>query len=409
MRLSRLGLALLTALLTGCAAQEAGEPATMAERTLTPVAFTALPGWRGNPDMLPALESLQRGCRVIAVMPEDQKLGGAGLAARLGGQAGQWRGVCAAARAVPPGDSTAAAGFFEAYFVPYRVSMTTKFSGYFEPVYDGSETRLPGYEVPVYGKPRDLVSVAAGKFGDPAGQPMVGRLRYQKLVPYYSRAAIMDGAISGQAPVVAWLRSPIDAYMMQIQGAGRLRLPDGSMIELRFDGTNGRPYVPIGKLMVARGLLPPGDVSARTISAWLKAHPAQVPSLMDANPNYVFFKRVYDVPPHLGAPGALDAPLTPGASIAVAGTAIPLGTPVYVSVAGGPAVGLIQRVMVAQDIDAGAHGLDAAEIFTGIGRTAAGEAAAIAGPGQIYVLLPRPIQPARTASVHSPSAMKAMP
>ncbi len=363
--------------------------------------------------MITALQSFARSCQVLSVMPEDQALGGSGLPARLAGQAGSWRAVCAAGRRVPPGDAMAATRFFETYFAAYRVTASTQFSGYFEPVYDGSETRLPGYAVPVYGKPRDLVSVAAQKFGA-AANPLIGRLRYQKLVPYYTRAEINHGAISGQAPVVAWLRDPVDAYMMQIQGAGRLQLPDGTMIELGFDGTNGRAYVPIGKLMVARGLLPPGDVSAQSISAWLKAHPGQAASLMEANANYVFFKRIYDAPDKLGAPGALGAPLTPGASIAIAGKAAPLGTPLYVSLipsnlapsnlapsnlAAAPDPGRIDRVMVAQDIDAGAQDFAAAEIFTGIGGIAAQQTAGIHGQGQLYVLLPRPIRTAAKTSL----------
>jgi membrane-bound lytic murein transglycosylase A len=402
---------LLLIMLAGCAVPGPDQPESPAGTGLAPVAFATLPGWTANITMVTALQSFVRSCRVISVMPEDQILGGSGLTARLSGQAGSWRQVCAAGRMVPPGNAAAATGFFETYFAPYRVSAATKFSGYFEPVYDGSETRLPGYDVPVYGKPRDLVSVAAHKFGTVVSKPVIGRLRYQKLVPYYTRAQIDGGAISGQAPVVAWLRNRVDAYMMQVQGAGRLLLPDGTMIELGFDGTNGRTYVPIGKLMVARHLLAADDVNAQSISAWLKTHPSQAASVMDANRNYVFFKRVYDVPQHLGAPGALGVPLTPGASIAVADKAVPLGMPLYVSFVAPRNPRLrhhdpIDRIMVAQDIDAGAHDFSAAEIFTGIGGIAAAQAAGIAGYGQVYVLLPRP---ARTAAVQSQPAAKATP
>ncbi|HET9147333.1 MAG TPA: murein transglycosylase A [Acetobacteraceae bacterium] len=381
-------LALLPALLSACAQYPQQAPT---KAGLAPVAFSSLPGWNGQ-GAANALRAFVRGCRAIEIMPEDQKLGGSGLAARMGGQAGQWRPVCAVARAVPEGDA-AAVRFFQAYFIPYQAPEATSLSGYFEPVYDASEVKLPGYDVPVYGRPGDLVSVAGSRFGDKSAAPMVGRLRYQKLVPYFSRAEIEDGSISGKAPVIAWLKNPVDAYMMQIQGAGRLRLPDGSTIELGFDGTNGRRYVPIGKLMVERGLLPPGDVSAPSISAWLKAHPEQARGIMDANPNYVFFKRIYDAPDDLGAPGALGVPLTPGISIAVA-KAIPLGTPVYVAT-DAPA---FDRLTVAQDIDASAHGFGGADIFFGIGRQAAAQAAAMKREGRLYVLLPRPIVYARSAA-----------
>lgn len=403
--------ALLPALLAGCA-QYAGRGAAVGGNgNPVPVAFNTLPGWSDH-GAAEALDSFVRGCRVIEVMPEDQKLGGTGIAAKQAGQAGQWRRVCAVARAVPGNDAPAAAQFFQTYFVPYQVTGATKFSGYFEPVYDGSEVRLPGYDVPVYGRPRDLVTVAASRFGGAStAPPVVGRLRYQKLVPYYSRTSIENGAISDQAPVVAWLKSPVDAYMMQIQGSGRLLLPDGSTIELGFDGTNGLSYIPIGKLMIERGLLPAGGVSAQSISAWLKAHPDQAGGIMDSNPNYVFFKQIYGVPDNLGAPGALGVPLTPGRSIAVANTAVPLGAPVYVATKFAGVKGqAFDRLTVAQDIDASAHDFSAADIFFGIGPAAAARASGMGQTGRMYVLLPRPIVYAQTpASQQHQAPAKAAP
>lgn len=338
------------------------------------------------------LASFRQSCRAIAVMPVDQSLGGtgvgAGVAGSLGGKAGMWRGVCAAARAVAPDDAAAAQTFFQTYLVPYQVASPTRITGYFEPVYAGSEVRLPGYDVPLYGKPRNLVKASLTAFKDATGkQRIVGRLRYGTLVPYYSRARIAGGAIAHQAHVIAWLRNPVDAYMMQIQGAARLRLPDGTLIDLGFDGTNGRGYTPIGKLMVAKHDLAANDVSIQSITAWLHAHPRQGMALMDANKNYVFFKRVRGVPDGLGTPGALGVPLTPEASLAVDEKTIPLGAPVFV------ATPTLDRMTVAQDIDVGAHGTAAAQLFTGIGHNAAQLAGGLDADGRIFVLLPRPIAP----------------
>jgi membrane-bound lytic murein transglycosylase A len=374
-------------LLAGCAMPPGG--ALQADHAgLTPVPYTKLPGWSVDAAVA-GLPSFQRSCKVISVMPVDQTLGGSGAAGALGGKAGQWRAACAAAEAVPPDDAAAAQRFFETWLSPYAASGTTRITGYYEPVYPGSEIRERGYDVPIYGRPRNLVNANLSAFRDASGKRrIVGRLRYGTMVPYYTRAQIEGGEISRQAKVVAWVKNPVDAYMIQLQGAARLRLPDGTLIDLGFDGTNGRTYTPIGKLMVEKGYLKPDQVSITSIRAWLLAHPVEARGLMDANKNYVFFKRIRGVPDDLGTPGALDVPLAPEGSIAVDEKVIPLGAPVYV------ATKSFARLTTAQDIDVGAHGTSAAQIFFGIGNKAAARASAEDGTGHMFILLPR--QPAAT-------------
>lgn len=390
LRVALLPVLLAPALLAGCIMQRPDTGANApGSAGLSPVAFTALPGW--SPETAETgLASFMRSCASISVMPEDQTLGGDGIAASLAGKAGQWRGVCAAARAVPPGDAAAAQTFFQTDFVPYEAATATRVTGYFEPVYAGSELRLRGYDIPLYGKPDNLLRTS---FSDAAGHDYsVGRLNNGQMVPYYTRAQIERGAIAGNAKPVAWLRDPVDAYMVQVQGSARLRLPDGTMIDLGFDGTNGRAYTPIGKLMVQKGYLPANDLSIQTISAWLRAHPAEAATLLDGNENYVFMKRLLNVPDGLGAPGALGVPLTPEGSIAVDEKAIPLGAPVFV------ATKTMDRLTVAQDIDVSARGASAAQVFFGIGRNAATLAGSTDEAGRMFVLLPRPGVPAPAAS-----------
>ncbi len=369
-------------LLAGCALPRPGGPDTAAGG-LSRVAYSALPGWNVD-EAVAGLPAFQRSCKVISVMPVDQALGGAGLADTLGGKAGDWRDACAAAESVPPDDAAAAQSFFQTWLVPYAASGTTRITGYYEPVYPGSEIRERGYVVPIYARPRDLVDANLAAFRDTTGKRrIVGRLRYGTMVPYYSRAEIEGGAIRRLAKVVAWVKNPVDAYMIQLQGAARLRLPDGTLIDLGFDGTNGRVYTPIGKLMVEKGYLKPDQVSIASIRAWLLAHPTAARGLMDANKNYVFFKRISGVPDGLGTPGALGVPLSPEGSAAVDAKTIPLGAPVFI------ATKTLARLTTAQDVDVGAHGTSALQVFFGLGSEAAARASAEAETGRIFVFLPR--------------------
>lgn len=384
---ARSALAILAVLgLAGCQLPQAQTGAN-APSGFHPTRFTALPGWSAAQAQA-GLHAFQRSCAALSVLPEDQKLGGTGLGMPTINQAGAWRPACAAAKAVPPGNPAAAETFFTRYFTPYASNAPTRLTGYFEPSFKGSEIPLAGYDFPVYGKPDDLVTINLGGFKPTLrGQRLTGRLRLQKLVPYYSRAAINNGALSRSGHAVGWLRSAANAYLLQLQGFGRMRLPDGTLVDLAFDGTNGRHYTPIGKILAAKGDLPANDLSVQSIITWLQAHPQQAPAMMNQNRNYVFFKRIKNIPHNLGAPGALGVPLTKRHSIAVAAGSIPLGAPVYVTAPG------FARLTAAQDIDIAAKGADAAQIFFGVGANAETQAGAFLQTGQIYVLLPRPISP----------------
>ncbi len=300
-------------------------------------------------------------------MPADQSLGGIGLAARRAGEAGLWDNACNAAKAVAPGDKAAAQAYFAAYFSAYRIAETALITGYFEPEYAGSKNKAPGYEVPLYARPADpeLVDLP--------------------------RAAIDDGALDKKTPVTAYLADPVNAFMLQIQGAGRISLPNGEVLRVGFDGQNGQPYTPIGRVMVADGDLTPGNVSYQTISQWLEAHPDQAQAIMEQNARYVYMRPLGGIPDELGAPGSLGVPLTPLRSLAVDSADIPLGVPVYLATINPLTAAALDELTVAQDTGGGIQGAQAADLFAGSGAQAEGLAGHMQQPGSLFLLLPRPV------------------
>ena len=357
--------AALLAVLAGCArpalqvAQPPGAPA------LTPVAISQLPGWQAD-DTASALAAFVRGCKAIQVMPADRNLGGIGLSGQNAGQAGQWLTACAAAQAVPPDDEAAAKNFFERSFVAYRITGNALITGYFEPEYPGSKNLAPGYRVPLYAKPAD---------------PSLAML---------PRAAIDDGVLYRQAPVTAYLADPVDLFMLQIQGSGRILLPGGKTLRVGFDGQNGQPYTPVGRILVAEGYMQPSQVSFQAVSAWLKANPDKARAIMEQNARYVFMRPLGPLPDDQGAPGTLGVPLTAGRSLAVDQADVPLGMPVFV-VTTDPSTGApLDRLTVAQDTGGGIHGFQAADLFFGAGGAAEAVAGRMRQSGTLYLLLPRP-------------------
>jgi membrane-bound lytic murein transglycosylase A len=354
------------AALAGCApsgpvlvSQPPGAPPLVA------VAITALPGWASD-DTAAALAAFVRGCKAIALMPGDQILGGIGLSQQTAGQAGLWQNTCAVAENVPPGNEEVSKSFFESYFNAYQIDEQALITGYFEPEFPGSKNLAPGYKVPLYAKPAD---------------PDLAAL---------TRAEIDSGALYRQAPVTAYLSDPVDAFMLQIQGSGRILLPNGDILRVGFDGQNGQPYTPIGRILVQNGDLPANGVSYQTISAWLKANPAQAQSIMEQNTRYVYLRPLGPLPDDQGAPGALGVPVTAGRTLAVDQSVIPLNLPVFVATTDPVTNAPLDRLTIAQDTGGGIHGAQAADLFFGAGPQAAQTAGRMQQPGNLYLLLPKP-------------------
>lgn len=293
-----------------------------------------------------------------------------------------WAPACAAASdvAIDRAD-LAAVEFFRRYFELARVGPGTAFvTGYFEPEIAGCRVRQPGCEVPVYRKPPDLLEVDAATAAA-AGTPRRGRLENGVVVPYWERAEIEDGALANQGLELAWAADPIDFFFLQIQGSGRLRLPDGNVMRIGYAGQNGRDYVGIGRLMKDRGLLEPGHTTMQDIVAWLREHPEEGRAIMRENKSYVFFQELTGP----GPLGALGAAVTPRGTVAADPAYVPLGAPVLLQLDRPEASGL----WIAQDTGGAIKGANRFDTFWGAGEEAARIAGGMQGRGTALILVPR--------------------
>jgi membrane-bound lytic murein transglycosylase A len=295
-------------------------------------------------------------------------------------QPGDWTVPCNAAATVPAGG---AIQFFATQFDPVQVGEGRAFAtGYFEPEIAGSRRRERGYDVPVYAKPNDLIEVDLGLFSnDLKGKRIRGRVEGSGFVPYYDRTQIEEGALEGRGLEIGWAADPIEFFFLQVQGSGRLRLPDGSVMRIGYAGQNGRDYTGIGKLMKDRGLLGPGQSSMQGIVAWLRAHPAEGRAIMRENKSFVFFRELTGA----GPLGALGLPVTGKASVAADPKFVPLGAPVFLSMDRTDATGL----WVAQDTGGAIKGANRFDTFWGAGDEARAIAGGMSARGTAFVLLPR--------------------
>lgn len=401
----------------------AAPPKLPAEMQLSPVTFEALPGWGGDRPSA-ALPALRYSCGVFAKKGNPQAWVGPGS---YGGQVKDWQALCADLQqnfpsAAPEQSDTEDASFrnwLTQHFQPYAVAAVNSdgqaapdgtFTGYYEATLKGSLTRQPGYEVPLYGVPADLVTLDMGDvFSDMAGVKLVGRLTERSVEPYWTRADIESGALektlgpTAPPPVVAWAADPVDAQILHIQGSGVLELPNGDSLQVGYAGNNGQKFVGIGKVMLDRGLVAPGQASMPAIRAWLKEHPEQAPDVLTANPRYIFFRSL-NGPGPIGAQGA---PLTAGRSLAVDTRYLPLGAPVWLASVDPDALPLA-RLMVAQDVGSAIKGVVRGDFFWGSGEPALEKAGRMKSSGRYYLLLPRLSSPP-LAQPSQPTALKDAP
>ena len=380
-RFSSAGLVLgpLMLLLAGCMP---GAP--KGRMDVAPVSFSQLLGWEGE-DHTALVNMVRLECLRIAHLPAGTSLGGA-VTLPYGRDMKDWKNVCVAASSVRS-NRTEARQFFESWFQPYLVQQDAFYTGYYDPEVSASLTQGGEYQIPVYARPKDLLR----------GRDENGELEYGHWVnsvfrPYDDRATINSGSLEGKGLELAWLKSPVDLLFLQTQGSGRLRLPDGQQVFLGYDGRNGRPYVPIGRVLVKRGLMKSEDVDAQSIRDWLANNPDQVASVLEANPSYVFFRRTQRTADE-GPTGGFGLPLTPQRSLAVDRRFVGYGMPVWVNISGKDAQGRFvtwSRMVFAQDTGSDIRGAARGDLFLGWGEKAARIAGDMKNHGQMMVLVPLP-------------------
>ncbi|WP_234178434.1 murein transglycosylase A [Sphingopyxis sp. NFH-91] len=295
-------------------------------------------------------------------------------------QPGEWAEACSAASGWADRD---AGNFFSRYFGTVQIGAGTAFvTGYYEPEIAASRTRRPGYDVPIYRRPADLVDVDLGLFSkDLQGRKIRGRVDGSNFIPYYDRLAIERGALAGRGLEIAWAADAAEFFFLQVQGSGRLRLPDGDVMRIGYDSQNGRDYVGIGKLLLDRGALQPGQASMQGILDYLRADPVRGAAVMNENPSWVFFRELTGP----GPLGALGVPVTGRASVAADPKYVPLGAPVFLSLDRAEPNGL----WVAQDTGGAIKGANRFDSFWGAGEKARAIAGGMAARGSALILLPR--------------------
>lgn len=361
-----------------CAGPGPAAPAAPSTRPLRAVSWADIPGWRLD-DPASAWPALRTSCSTLARQPA-------------------WQATCDAAERI--GDKPTEAivrQFFESRFTPWQLvnpdsSTEGLVTGYYEPLIQGSRQRNTRSRWPIHGVPADMLTVELGDVHPELKHLRLrGRIVGNKVVPYWSRQQIDDRGGQLPAPVLLWADDPIDLFFLQVQGSGRVRLPDGSMVRVGYADQNGHPYQSIGRWLVAQGELTLDRASMDGIKRWAQDNPQRLKELLHANPSYVFFRELPSS--NEGPIGALGVPLTEGRSIAVDPRFVPLGAPVFLSTSFPNSSRPLNRLVLAQDTGGAIKGTVRADFFWGFGAEAGREAGRMRQQGQMWAILPNGMTP----------------
>ena len=331
---------------------------------VSPSSYSMLPGW-GDDRLEEALPALLNSCKVILKKPEDEPIGPKGLA----GLAGDWQAPCAAAAELKGrNDPALARAFFERWFVPFTAEdirgKSGLFTGYYEAEIEAARQPDSLHMYPLYRAPKTPTKL--------------------------TRAEIEAGGLRGQGLEFLWLKDPVDAFFLQIQGSGIVKVTDGTEMRVGYAGNNGQGFVAIGKVMIEEGIIDRKSASMQTIRSWLRANPGEAQAMMNRNPRFIFFREVKEN----GPVGAMGVTLTAGRSLAVDPAFVPMGLPLWLDTSwpidhgaakkGSP----LRRLMMAQDVGTAIKGPVRGDFFWGSGEAALTFAGSMKNPGNWFMLLP---------------------
>jgi membrane-bound lytic murein transglycosylase A len=353
-----------------------------------PAAWTALPGWSDD-RVDEAWPALRAGCAALVASAATSAL---------------WQGPCIAAQTVTPIDRNTVRAFFENHFIPYQVVAadgrdTGMVTGYYEPLLDGSRVRSARYNVPLYAAPDDLLTIDLTElYPELKNMRLRGRVEGKRVVPYWSRADIEHGAAPVVDKTLVYVADPVEAFFLQIQGSGRVRLTEGGSMRVGYADQNGHPYRSIGRVLVDRGELPLERASMQGIREWGRRNPEKLGPLLDENPSYVFFREVPRPRRHARSADRWSIRIARRAvvrerTIAVDPRSVPLGVPVYLATTYPLSTRPLTRLVLAPGYRRRDPRGGARRLLLGLRRRCGREAGRMKQDGRMWILWPKDAPP----------------
>ncbi|MFC3914755.1 murein transglycosylase A [Pseudaeromonas sharmana] len=280
----------------------------------------------------------------------------------------QWQSLCRQARLTQM-TPQAARQFFQHNFDSYTFdSGSGLLTGYMEAQLKCNWQRTPTYSYPVHGVPADL----------------------RKGVPYLTRRQIETTPTPALRRAELLYCDKFDAFVLGVQGSGRVVMPDGQVVKLTYASKNNRAYTSIGRVLIDAGEVSREQMSMQAIKHWVQRNPQRIDWLLQQNESYVFYQIDTRADQPVGPPGAmaLKDGLMPFRSVAVDPQHIPMGTPLFIR-SQWPDQSPFSRIVIAQDKGGAIKGRIRADLFLGHGDLADELAGRLQSPLDLHVLWPK--------------------
>lgn len=340
---------------------------------LKPAGWERIPDWQSD-SLVEAWPAWMQSCRALAEKP-------------------LWKQVCGQAAFVDGTREDEVRAYFQRYFIPHEVIDPNSgreglVTGYYEPIISGDRKRTSRARHPIYGQPHDLVSVELSSlYPQLKFMRLRGRVVGNSLLPYFTREEIEKSESGFRGDPIAWADDPVDLFFLQVQGSGRVELPDGKHLRIGYADQNGHPFRSVARILIEQGELRESGASMQAVRKWGRDNPHKIAGLLNRNPSYVFFK---EMPDGLSGPlGALGVPLTEKRSIAVDPRHVPLGAPLFLATTWPLSDRPLNRLVMAQDTGGAIRGPVRADFFWGCGDAAGALAGRMKQKGRAWVLMPR--------------------
>lgn len=356
-----LNLIFIVVFFSGCSEQKVVQFEQISKANLLQISWEDIKGFQQDKLDI-ALQVFQKGCKARRVHKELKK-------------------ICQESFSYTNGKE-----FFTNNFTPYQLLNKEKKSnglitGYYEPILKGSLKKSEVYKYPLYKTPDDLITVRLSSLYPALSKyTLRGKVVGNKLIPYDTREQLPSK--TNLEPLL-YLDSKIDKFFLEIQGSGKVQLPDGKIINVAYANQNGRKYYPIGRKLIKDGAIKKKDMSLQAIKKWCEENPDKIDELFNLNQSTIFFYISKKT-----ATGSLGVELVAKRNIAVDRSFIPLGFPVFLNTTNPLTKQDINSLVVAADTGGAIKGDIRADFFWGNGIEAELGAGKMAESGKLTILIP---------------------
>jgi membrane-bound lytic murein transglycosylase A len=261
------------------------------------------------------------------------------------------------------------------------------FTGYYEPLLEGSLSPSQKYRYPIYRVPHDLVARPHAK-----GEANIGRIINGEFVPYYTRAEIdIEGVLRSQGLELIWVDDPMELFSLHIQGSGKIRLEDNTLLTVTYAQNNGRPFRSVTRYMLDAGRISGSEASYRNFKKLMRQkNDTELFEILSYNERYIFFRFTDGEPV-----GSLGEPVTADRTIATDPEHFPEGALAFIRLRKplfderGNIVRRVpfSRFVLSQDKGAAIKGSGRVDLFCGFGEKAMATAGSLKENGELYLLI----------------------